>query len=872
MWTYDFATKSIRKEAWRSIVLTKETRLAPISVDIAVLISILVTIAYVVLFGIVWAAQRNIDRQVARGLFPFLGAVIVGSIITLLPEDFMTSDEFTPAALLVYTVNIIFILYGYLTLLYLKQPRGATIWLGGTLLWGLGTIGLNLVQPTSTLGEADWFLTIIEEVELAGLITLAGWILLGSLILAITFWQGFSARLPEVVNQVLFWAGLIPLVLMGSALNASGVEALQYVGWILQISGVGGVIYATLTPRVFDIRGFVRSAFFSTTMIITVALIIFVGLLLGNQVEIDNNVGLALILGIIAVMTAILAVPLGLLVQNITRRLLHPDARERNTSSELRKYTDAFMGVVDLGQLAEIVKGALRDVVRVRRGGLLMVSEGEQHLLKITPYPIALGEISQLNGWLSTESPIYVTLFHERKPALQYDLDFAQGYKTASPTERDYFRQLTMAAYAPIIVQERLIGILACGTKISDDPFYPQDLHLIATIANQVGFSLGNARLVDNLKRREIDIAESNKRLEAAKRQLEALDAVKTDFITIASHELRTPLAQIRGHTDIIEALNEQGVLDKDQLQGLTNNLRKAADRLESLIGDMLDVSQLDLSAMDLRFSQTTIENVVRLAIEPLQESIRNRKQSLTARGLRGLPAINADMQRLVQAIRNVVLNAVKYTPDGGRIDIVGALQVNEQSQDEILIKIKDTGIGIDPKHHEAIFEKFFRVGDPGLHSTGKTKFMGAGPGLGLTIARGVINGHGGKIWVESEGFNPDALPGATFNIIMPVKPPEERRNISFGTITGSTPIVRDAIESTRSSPLISAQLAQQRANKRDTQETEKPFIEENRTILNPAASRAGLAAAAKAAAEKAKAEVDAAPPDETPDDDTSSE
>jgi signal transduction histidine kinase len=251
------------------------------------------------------------------------------------------------------------------------------------------------------------------------------------------------------------------------------------------------------------------------------------------------------------------------------------------------------------------------------------------------------------------------------------------------------------------------------------------------------------------------------------------LDSVKTDFITIASHELRTPLAQIRGYTDIMEAMNEQNMLDQDQITGMTANLRKAADRLENLIGAMLDVSQLDVNAMDLRFAQTGIENVVRMAIEPLTESIKSRKLMVSARGLRGLPPLQADMQRLVQAFRNIVLNAIKYTPDGGRIDISGKMQ-----GDELIISIQDSGVGIDPANHKLIFEKFYRAHDPSLHSTGATKFMGAGPGLGLTIARGVVEGHGGRIWVDSEKYDPDNCPGSTFYIALPLNPPAEAKRV----------------------------------------------------------------------------------------------
>jgi signal transduction histidine kinase len=325
-----------------------------------------------------------------------------------------------------------------------------------------------------------------------------------------------------------------------------------------------------------------------------------------------------------------------------------------------------------------------------------------------------------------------------------------------------------------------LIGILACGPKANDAPFYPRDLELLATMATQTGVALRNARLVADLRHLNENISSLNKDMEETNEQLAKLDAVKTDFVTIASHELRTPLAQIRGYTDIIDALNEQGMLDQDQITGMVSNLRKATERMEELIAAMLDVSQLDVNAMDLRFAQATPETVIRMAIEPLTDAIKQRKLTLSARGLRGLPVIEADMQRLVQAFRNIVVNAIKFTPDGGRIEITATTKPAEapDEKDHILVAIADTGVGIEEKNLDLVFEKFFRAYDPGLHSTGTYKFMGAGPGLGLTIAKGVIEGHGGKIWAESSGHSIDTYPGTTFYVLLPISPPSNARRV----------------------------------------------------------------------------------------------
>jgi signal transduction histidine kinase len=230
-------------------------------------------------------------------------------------------------------------------------------------------------------------------------------------------------------------------------------------------------------------------------------------------------------------------------------------------------------------------------------------------------------------------------------------------------------------------------------------------------------------------------------------------------------------------------------MLDQDQIGSMVSNLRKAAERTEELLSAMLDMSQLDVNAMDLRFAQAAPESIVRMAIEPLTEHIKQRKLTVSARGLRSLPPIHCDMQRLVQAFRNIISNAIKFTPDGGRIDITASVQPGENG-DHVLVSISDTGVGINKEDLELIFEKFYRAYDPSLHSSGAYKFMGAGPGLGLTIARGVIEGHGGKVWAESSGHNMETGPGSTFYVLLPVNPPEDARRVAIEDTNHRNPMI----------------------------------------------------------------------------------
>jgi hypothetical protein len=119
-----------------------------------------------------------------------------------------------------------------------------------------------------------------------------------------------------------------------------------------------------------------------------------------------------------------------------------------------------------------------------------------------------------------------------------------------------------------------------------------------------------------------------------------------------------------------------------------------------------------------------------------------------------------------------LIINAIKYTPDGGTVTISTRAATMDDDTPCVEIAVKDTGIGLDAEHHELVFEKFYQVGSVALHSSGKTTFKGGGPGLGLAIVRGAVRAHGGKVWVESPGYNEENFPGSTFYLQLPLNPP----------------------------------------------------------------------------------------------------
>jgi signal transduction histidine kinase len=205
----------------------------------------------------------------------------------------------------------------------------------------------------------------------------------------------------------------------------------------------------------------------------------------------------------------------------------------------------------------------------------------------------------------------------------------------------------------------------------------------------------------------------------------------------------------------------EMGVL----AQGILDGSRRMTD----IVNSMLDVSRID--SKTLRLSTVDLEpgTLIEKVSQNFKNDLAERELTIETRGLGGLPVVEADPELLYKVFYHLIINAIKYTPNGGRITISGrALQDHGQPQVEIVVG--DNGIGIDPQHHALVFEKFYQTGEVLLHSSGKTKFKGGGPGLGLAIARGIVEAHHGRIWVESPGYNETTRPGTEFHVCLPAK------------------------------------------------------------------------------------------------------
>ena len=264
--------------------------------------------------------------------------------------------------------------------------------------------------------------------------------------------------------------------------------------------------------------------------------------------------------------------------------------------------------------------------------------------------------------------------------------------------------------------------------------------------------------MTENLQLRTLQLEKTNQ-------LLEQMDRTKMRFIQVAAHELRTPLTIVKGYAQMAKAQAN----GNDNLKNLTGGILDGSIRMAEVIDSMLDVSRIDTNMLEVMPIKTEIGPVIEKVESVFRTALGERELCFSTEGLPDLPILQADKDLLYKVFYHVIGNAIKYTPDGGRITVTGRTIEDAVQGSAVEIAVIDTGIGIDAQYHELVFEKFYQTGEVHLHSSGKTKFKGGGPGLGLAIARGIINAHHGRIWIKSSGHNEELCPGTTVHVRLPL-------------------------------------------------------------------------------------------------------
>jgi signal transduction histidine kinase len=278
----------------------------------------------------------------------------------------------------------------------------------------------------------------------------------------------------------------------------------------------------------------------------------------------------------------------------------------------------------------------------------------------------------------------------------------------------------------PLQVKGKVIGVLNVDDLVPG-AFDPAQKRLLTIAASQVATAIDNAY--------------------TASRERE-LERTKGEFLSIVSHQLRTPIACIQGYVDLI--LEDQTPDEQTQREFL-QIIDRQAEKITLLVNNVLNISRLDAVSLDLHVGSLQLADVVTAAAHKLQGLAREKQISLEVHLTAGLPLVAGDPNWLEQVVTNLVDNAIKFTPNQGRVTLNVCQRGNE-----VVVEVTDTGIGIPAESLDHLFTRFYRVPD-------QTSSRPSGTGLGLYIARRIVEAHSGRIWADSTPGQ-----GSTFTFALP--------------------------------------------------------------------------------------------------------
>jgi signal transduction histidine kinase/CheY-like chemotaxis protein len=379
-----------------------------------------------------------------------------------------------------------------------------------------------------------------------------------------------------------------------------------------------------------------------------------------------------------------------LLTQNLTaaNRELRRMVREMDTLYGIGK---SVTSLLDKDQLLERILDAAFYVIGAEEASLMLVDEGSNRLRPVLSRQRVDGE----HHHVARRGPEELAADAIRK-----------GDATASGEMLS----------APLTVRDKIIGAIGLGNPVTTRSFGSHDKQLLMALADYAAIAIENARLYEEV--RQADLA-------------------KSEFVSLVVHELGTPLTSIGCYTDVLLGYSEQPLTEKqDQYLRV---IRSNADRMQILLADLQDISRIETGHLGLDLQPTDLTDVLKNALEATRRQIEARSQKLSVKIPQDLPPVQADPTRLEQILINLISNAYKYTPTGGRIRVQAS-----RKDGYVHCVVADTGIGISAEDQERLFTKFFRSENPDVRER-------QGTGLGLCIVKNLVELQGGQINVESE-------------------------------------------------------------------------------------------------------------------------
>lgn len=536
------------------------------------------------------------------------------------------------------------------------------------------------------------------------------------------------------------FTGAIITVLLGGVTNLAlllmGVWQVAYLGPFSTVFFLSFSSYAIIKHRLMDIRLVV-----ARSVAYTLLLVILAGgyatLVIGSQALFFNNTDtnsteLAVEI-VLAVLMAFTFQPLRRFLTKATDKIFFKENYDEGAL--LAELSQIFGFTIVLEELLKETLDTLLTDMRVTKGGFFLFAG-----LKNSNF--TKGGFEKLNNLAKIP-----TILGKKASVVVYD-EMSEG------ALKSWMRENDVSVLIPLHVKSELIGIFVLGEKLSGDVYSGQDLEVLEILAPEASVAINNARLYQESlefgEKLKAEVKSATAKLRVAIKELKKVDKMKDDFISVASHDLRSPIAVIEGYLSMVRG-------------GRTGKIPKAADEflgkaykstqfLVQLTKDLLDTSRIDQGRLQLVLEELNLGDIVQEVVEQLEPRAKEKGLYLRAKVDPKIPKSQADHEKIIQVIANLITNAVKFTFEGG-VEVDASMDNNN-----VLITVSDTGRGIPKEKMGHLFEKFFRAHEAATDHP-------EGTGLGLYISKIVVEMHGGKIWVESEEGK-----GSVFSFTIPIK------------------------------------------------------------------------------------------------------
>ncbi len=516
------------------------------------------------------------------------------------------------------------------------------------------------------------------------------------------------------------------------------------------------VAYGIIRRQLFDIRHLARSsvAYGASTIAITGVYAFVIALadaaLVKFHVDARSPRFTMLFLFI-----AILAFnPLRNRVQSVVDRVF--DRNQGRYRQTVREISEAMVSMLSIKEIVERIVRALSEAMAVERSMVLLLADDDRTLRAEATggvWPVATGEFS-----LSMDHPVCKYLWMRREEVSREDVEEESDPLMRAPC-LELFDQLDLALLVPILFGVDLLGVIAVGRKGSGERFSPDDRQLLLTLANQSSIAIENARAFDEIAKLnetlEARVEERTQELRDTQALLVQSEKMRTlgQLVAGVAHELNNPIGFVHANLKLLEeyvakllALQENGgdiSRVREAIAKLLSRSREGTQRVKQIVADLRTFSRMDQAELQEADLNEEIERTLSL-MEP-----RAKCGIEVQRDFGEMPRVRCHAGQLNQVFMNLLINACDAVGDKGRI------RVRTRALDETRVRLEfeDEGPGIPPELRDRVFEPFFT-----------TKPVGKGTGLGLSLSHGIIERHGGRIWVESE-----AGAGTRFVIELPV-------------------------------------------------------------------------------------------------------